>query len=135
MTEEMQEEFSVSKIEKYFFIKTSGDYPLMIAHSIKKPNREAAYQVQITKNCIPKLKKFINSKYGDPGFGRRAAFSPYYIDECKDVDTIYQFQRVLYEISEETEMITIYWIGEAISHVDIDTIAIPALIKFINENF
>lgn len=30
-------ELKVSEYESYFFVKTTGDYPLLIAHTIKKP--------------------------------------------------------------------------------------------------
>lgn len=149
-------EFKVSEDESYFFIKTTGDYPLVIMHTIKRPGsarpvqvskglldiyqlpyRESAHQVQISKGCVLKLKEFIISKTGFIRAGQviKAGMPPYYIEECKDGDTLYHFKLEVKELTEETEAITIYWIDETIDHVEIDLVAIPELIKFINENF
>ncbi len=149
-------EFKVSENESYFFIKTTGDYPLIIAHTIKKPGparpvqvskglldiyqlpyREYAHQVQISKGCISKFKEFIISKTGFIRVGPliEAGMPPYYTDECKDGDTLYHFKMEVKELTGETEAITIYWINETIDHVEIDLVVIPELIKFISENF
>ena len=59
----------------------------------------------------------------------------YYVDECKDGHNLYHFKITLEELTDKIDTITIYWIQETIDHVEIDLIAIPELIKFLNENF
>lgn len=147
-------EYKVSEDESYFFVKTEGDHPLFIGHTIKRPGkpsehpkifggifeegqlpyRESATQVQISKRCVPKFKEFIISQ---TGFIRTGPFidEGYYVGNCKDGDNSYHFKLEVTEFTHETEAITIYWINGTINHVEIDLVAIPELIKFINENF
>jgi len=142
MVEEIQEEFKISEIEKYWFLKTTGDHPLVIIHDMKRPSLTTGTAVQIDKSCLPKFKEFVNAKYGEHAYGRRAEEYGYFVDEClytyENKERIYHFKRTVAEIAEEkTEEITVYWItiGGAIDHVAIDAIAIPALRKFINKYF
>ena len=133
----------IEKYLKYLFMKTGWeDFPLMIIHDMKRPSLTTSTAVQINKSCLPKFKEFTNAKYGEPAYGRRTEAFGYFIDECEytheNIDNIYQFKRTVAEIAEEeTEEITVYWItiGDAIDHVDIDAVAIPALRKFINKYF
>ncbi len=129
-------EFKVSKDESYFFVKTTGDHPLFIGHSIKRPGkpsehpkifggileesqlsyRESVTQVQISKRCVPKFKEFIISKTGfmriDPVIEEE-----YYVENCRDGEDSYHFKLEVTEFTHETEAITIYWINGTINHV------------------
>lgn len=152
----MEVEFKMSEDESYFFVKFD-EYSLLIGHTMKRPGkvpespkifgglleeggptyRSWDHQVQISERCVPKFKEFVLSKAGFIKVGKvvEAGMGSYYIDECKDGHNLYHFKITLEELTDKIDTITIYWIQETIDHVEIDLIAIPELIKFLNENF